>query len=270
MRYIPDDNLSYPVLIQLENGSSGSGFYLRSKNNLYFVTAHHVIFEVKDGLSDFSLISKNSKLISYSKDIAIKEPIVCSLNLEEAKNQGLIKFKGGTDVVIIKIAELEPILNTVNFTINTLSVFIIISKNISALLVWVNESLFKPYDQVMISNEVILFGYPNSLGRGTQIDPLRPLLRKGIVAGKNDTNRTIILDCPVYYGNSGGLVVEIEETENAVRKMFCIGVVSQFVPFDEKLLSLQHRTINVSVENSGYSIVIPIDTIISLFNISIS
>lgn len=264
MRYIPDDNLSYPVLIQLENGSSGSGFYLRSKNNLYLVTARHVLFEYKDDISGFLLMSKNVRLTSYPKDITIKKPIIASINLDISNKKGLIKFTPSVDVVIVKIANLEQIRETNNYHIKPEENFSIVSKDSSSLLVWVLEERFKCYSDVMVSNEIILFGYPNSLGRRNQIDPMQPLLRKGIIAGKNDSNKTIILDCPVYYGNSGGLVVEVEETGDGGKEFYCIGVVSEFVPFDEKLFSLQHKTVNINVENSGYSVVVPIDTIISL------
>lgn len=44
-RAIPDDNLAYPVLISLGNGTSGSGFYLNSSDAVYLVTAKHVLFE---------------------------------------------------------------------------------------------------------------------------------------------------------------------------------------------------------------------------------
>jgi hypothetical protein len=265
MRYIPDDNLSYPVRINLANGSSGSGFYLRVDNRLYFVTARHVLFEKKKDSEEFSLMSNKAKLISYPKDLKIKDPIVASLDIEDSRKKGLVKFGIDTDIAVVKIGDVEPVINTKNFSIKPLSSFKFENISISPII-WVHKDLFKRYEDVMISNEIIISGYPSSLGRGDQIDPLKPLLRKGIVAGKNDKKKTIIADCPVYYGNSGGLVVEIEHMENGLRKMHCIGVVSEFVPFDEKLLSLQHRTISISVENSGYSVVLPIDTILSLID----
>src|SRR5271166_2532588 len=41
---LPDDNLGYPVLIKLNNGNTGSGFYLKSGTALYLVTAKHVLY----------------------------------------------------------------------------------------------------------------------------------------------------------------------------------------------------------------------------------
>src|ERR1035437_6546772 len=43
-RAIPDDNLAYPVLISVGNGSSGSGFFLNTNNAVYLVTSKHVLF----------------------------------------------------------------------------------------------------------------------------------------------------------------------------------------------------------------------------------
>lgn len=266
MRYIPDDNLSYPVLINLGNGSSGSGFYLREENKLYLVTARHVFFNHSKDSKSFQLIAEKAKLISYPKDLSIKDPIIAELDLEKSNRNNLIKFTPEIDIVLIEIANLELVKNTNMFAIKNVESFEIVKKSHSPI-VWVSKELFKSYNDVMVSNEVIIFGYPNSLGRGDQIDPMRPLLRKGIVAGKNEKKKTIIADCPVYYGNSGGLVVEIEQMPNSQRKIHSIGIVSEFVPFDEKLISLQHKTVNINVENSGYSVIVPIDTILSLINV---
>ena len=53
-------------------------------------------------------------------------------------------------------------------------------------LLGVGLETIKPFEQVLTGNEVIVFGYPTSLGLAQfpQIDTHRPLLRKGIV-GRN-------------------------------------------------------------------------------------
>src|SRR5436190_19064223 len=67
----------------------------------------------------------------------------------------------------------------------------------------------KHFDEVLTGNDVFVFGYPTSLGlksdptRPPQFDPSLPPLRKGIVAGKNPRLHTLILDSPIYFGNSG-------------------------------------------------------------------
>jgi hypothetical protein len=73
----------------------------------------------------------------------------------------------------------------------------------------------RKFDDVYISNDIFLFGYPTALGREAQLDESKPLLRKGIVAGKTEDGRFVI-DCPVYFGNSGGLVIEIVQTDSGI------------------------------------------------------
>ena len=70
----------------------------------------------------------------------------------------------------------------------------------------------KMFDHVLVGNDVYLFGYPTSLGleKLPQIDVHRPLLRRRVIAGTNPEKRAIILDCPAYFGNSGGAVLELD------------------------------------------------------------
>jgi hypothetical protein len=103
-----------------------------------------------------------------------------------------------------------------------------------------------------------MYGYPRSLSLDLslkQLDPLQPLLRRGLIAGINDQRKTIILDSPAYRGNSGGPVVELEQ-DNFMTKLRIIGVVSELVPLREgsEDFFLQF--------NSGYSIVEPMDAIL--------
>jgi hypothetical protein len=108
---------------------------------------------------------------------------------------------------------------------------------------------FKLLKDVIVGNPAFVFGYPTSI---TKIDPWLdiklPLLRKGIIAGKNESLSAIILDCPIFYGNSGGLVIEVEKTSLTETKYKAIGVITNFVPYDIKWF-----------QNSGYSIVVPMD-----------
>ena len=89
----------------------------------------------------------------------------------------------------------------------------------------------KHFDEVLTGNDVFVFGYPTSLGlksdptRPPQFDPSLPLLRKGIVAGKNPRLHTLILDSPIYFGNSGGPALEVEQ-DGLQRRFRVIGVVS--------------------------------------------
>jgi hypothetical protein len=109
-----------------------------------------------------------------------------------------------------------------------------------------NSKLLK---DVYVGNQVFVFGYPTSI---TRIDPWLdvslPLLRKGIVAGINNDLKAVILDCPVFHGNSGGLVIEVEKKSFTEIKYRAIGLVTNLVPYQRNW-----------IQNSGYSVVVPMD-----------
>lgn len=266
MAFLPDDNLAFPVLIKLENGATGSGFFLRADDVFYLVTAKHVLFG-QDKTGTETLHSPVGQIVSYSRDLKIKEALVHGVNFAEILDEGNLLRHATMDVAIVKIATLDSPASDGGRLVRLIK-HVVQTKGPTAGIVGVPKENFRHFDGVGISNDVFVMGYPNSLGMSekerAQIDKERPLLRKGIVAGKNEKNRTIILDCPVYYGNSGGIVVEIEPSGG---KIWPIGIVSEYVPFVEKLLSLQHRTINTNIENSGYSIAVPIDTILDMIDI---
>ncbi|HQP56640.1 MAG TPA: hypothetical protein PLN83_11065 [Syntrophorhabdus sp.] len=44
-RDLPDNNLSYPVLLVGKDGSTGSGFFYNKENAIYLITARHVLFK---------------------------------------------------------------------------------------------------------------------------------------------------------------------------------------------------------------------------------
>ena len=265
MRYIPDDNLSYPILLALDNGSSGSGFYLNfDKKDLYIVTARHVLCKEENG--KYVLNVKKIKIFAYDKNILVIDPYIAEIDLSLIPNTN-IKISDSYDVVIVKIGSLTEKENTENkYSIKYDNAHTFLAKpkdNSSQGLVFIPSYRFKKYDDVLISNDVVIFGYPVSLGNSDQIDYKKPLLRKGIVAGKNIIKRTIILYCPSYQGNSGGIVLEIDPN---TRQNFPIGIISSFVPFIETLRSVHFGYENSSVENSGYSIITPIDVILDLIN----
>lgn len=265
MRAIPDDNLSYPIFLNWDSGQSGSGFYFNNEDKeLYIVTARHVLFENKKinetDSDNFVLISKKLKITSYSRDISCLEPIIAEIDFAVLANTN-VRFSKDNDVAIIKIAALISPKGAVKKETNFEQGYIF--NNIPAgdhVLVAVPNEYFKKFEDVLISNDVIIFGYPVSLGTGLEIEKERPLLRKGIIAGKNYKNRTIILDCPVYQGNSGGLAIEIARDG----KTKAIGIISQFIPFFEITQSLHFKYINKNIENSGYSVVVPIDVVSTL------
>jgi S1-C subfamily serine protease len=262
-RAIPDDNLSYPVLITLRSGGTGSGFYLNTGKAAYLGTAKHVFFDpATQKLRDVAL-----DLLSYSKDPSDSTRNLFTLDLSVLQNGGNIKPHPSEDVAVIKVMStgenLKPAAAGTNATLMFPVPGVTPREVAKGAVLDVALDTVKPFEQVPTGNDVILFGYPTSLGlqQLPQVDVRRPLLRKGIVAGTNPQNRSIILDCPSYPGNSGGPVVELDR--EAFRTHFTvIGVILQYVPFADVGHS---NTLAIAIlSNSGYSIAAPMDFVLGL------
>lgn len=94
-------------------------------------------------------------------------------------------------------------------------------------------------------------------------------MRKGIIAGVNEINKTILLDCPVFYGNSGGPVIQIDIESNTTLpgltyNYHIIGIVTQFIPYEESWENRNNHLINKEWFNSGYSVAVSIDKVFEL------
>ncbi len=177
------------------------------------------------------------------------------LQLGDLMKKGLIRYHLSADVAIIKIGvtktlEKDPAHFTIAFSPS------IIAKGPG--LAAIPKDHTKLFKDVLIGNRIYLFGYPTSISsEDPELDIKSPLLRGGIVAGKNKTLNNIILDSPVYYGNSGGLVLEVEDTSVGVTNYRGIGIISQLVPF------LPNST---QFQNSGYSVAVPMDFVYELIS----
>lgn len=192
---------------------------------------------------NLKLIKTTAILYSYSPkpgDTAVNE---VQLELPKLYRAGKIIYHPSSDVASITIATpkkigdqnfLEPIDGVTIKGPGTLGL---------------EKNNFKLFDDVLVGNTVYTFGYPTSLSNASPfIDIKLPLLRKGIIAGKNNSLKVIILDSPIFYGNSGGLVIEAERSDNFKTAFKAIGLVTNFVPYAQKWL-----------QNSGYSVAVPMD-----------
>jgi hypothetical protein len=249
MRKVPDDNLSYPVLVST-GISSGSGFYLNTGAHAVFVTANHVI----NAPGTQTPISNDVHLSSFALDPADNEKIELQLDLRAMSAAGLVRVDTARDICVCRIGS--------GGSIATNSGVKVLSARPSGL-VSVGPSTVRLYKDVLVSNEVYIFGYPVSLGmkHQAQIDFSKPLLRSGIVAGKNDNRRAIVLDCAAYPGNSGGPVLEVEQ-EAASFRYRIIGVVTEFVPTLAPVLGSQSESFVAS--NSGYALAASMDDVLGL------
>lgn len=260
-RAIPDDNLGYPVLVTLKSGAGGSGFFVNGRTSMYFVTAKHVLID--SAKEKAPLLAEEADLISYSKDPRDATQNHVTLNLKTLDAAGEVKRHPFRDVVVVRLANLAP--SKAGIEVRPL-VGVTINHSAPSGFLGVSLDSLTRFDDVLVSNEVFVSGYPTSLGLKAipQLDFMRPLLRKGIVAGLNVAQKTIVLDCPVYPGNSGGPVLETDEESLGARRFRVIGVVSEFVPSVETWVNVAHNYSNVTILNSGYSIATPIDFVIEL------
>jgi hypothetical protein len=262
-RAIPSDNLAYPVLIAFPGiGSLGTAFYIKNDKHLYLVTAKHVLCKN----SQCELRGDTAICLSYPEDITEVDPITLSVDVNSLNSQGLIRYHQTHDVVVVQIGSTEKKSGeSISINFNK-GVSRPIAKNNTSSVVVADVNATKAFDDVLISNDVFIFGYPTSIGiqKDPQYEILRPLLRKGIIAGKNLQKETIIIDCPVYYGNSGGPVIEVDRVNFLENKYFLIGVVTQFIPYTETWENKTNKVTRLDVANSGYSVVAPIDKVLEL------
>lgn len=254
MKNIPENNLAYPILIKNENGGSWSGFFLIANQKQYLVTARHVLFD-ENWVTRWSSI----ELICQTEQLGdTKKRFIIDLNR--------IKMLGHptSDVGIIEIWKVINEPQSDKFSIQFYDgVSLVEGAEFASVTVMATAT--KPLKDVLISNDVFVYGYPSSLWlkASPQFDYDKPLLRKGIVANIYEKNGTIILDCPIYYGNSWGPVVEVEQDWGIISHKV-IGVVIQFVPFEEKWINPVNGLVNVERSNSWYSVAVSMDKVFEL------
>lgn len=259
MRNIPDDNLAYPIMIVINTGSSGSGFLLNTGASMFVITAKHVLFDEVANVRGAS-----ATLTCQTRDINDNSTTIFGIDLALLQANGNIFNHATKDVAAIKLATLVPQSDGTNNTIPLVGVTIYQHGNSQIVTVSAQNSV-KKIDDVLISNDIFLYGYPSSLGlrQSPQFDYTKPLLRKGIVANVHKPFGTIILDCPVYYGNSGGPVVEVSR-QGANNRHSVIGVVSQFIPYSENWKNQSNGLVHTEISNSGYSVAVAMDYVFEM------
>jgi Trypsin-like peptidase domain len=254
---VPEDNLAYPVLVTIGQ-STGSGFYLNKGDIVYLVTARHVL---QDPTSN-NLRGDAADLLSYSRVPAEEQTNELILNLADAKADGSLKVDLKSDVAVVKIGHLERSdqSTTLKLLPNTHAVHWAPSGIVGA-----DVGIARKFEEVRTSSDIYIFGYPASIGLAEipQVDNRRPLIRKGIVSGRNPGRKTIIIDAQAFPGNSGGLVIEVDDF-GLQKSVAVIGLVTEYVPFDNNRFNLPLR--NPTILNSGYAVVVPMDFVLSLLD----
>ncbi len=248
MRNIQDKLLASATLIST-GVSNGSGIIYFSEKNLYLVTAKHVLFK------NDKLISDEIETVSQCTDINDESVHRLRINLNKLK----YLFHKTDDVCVVQIGFPKP--NVKNLTMLHFEGIEKLEKGSS------NPGLIRErdtlkFDEVLISNDVFVLGYPTSIGLKhlPQFNYNKPLLRRGIISSTFKEANTIILDCPSYGGNSGGPVIQV--SVDVDKKDFkLIGIVSQYIPYVQKWCNLRDGIENVEYLNSGYSVAVSWDSV---------
>lgn len=251
---LPKDNLCYPVQIEIDQ-YSGSGFFIRNDIDVYLVTAKHVLFKEDTN----SLFSNEMKIRCYSNlnGEVSETPYIFQLDLGGLLKTGNLRTGKKSDIVLIKFGSANE------NKISLVSEIKEIEKSCGIFVLY-DFAKSRKFKDVEVTNEVFVLGYPTSL---TGIEHNTPLARRGIIAGKNNKEKTLILDCPVYGGNSGGLVLEVNNEVTNGANIHLVGIVVRFVPFIDQWQNSRFPTlINSSFQNSGYSIALSVDYIYDLIS----
>jgi len=252
MIIFPQMDSGYPACaLYLEGkGGIGTGFFVSDSAFLYLVTAGHV-------LSNINYYSDTLLILSYPRNPSETKADTIKVILSTFKKENRILYHNNYDVVLL------PFGKNVKVTFSGVTYFDGVYRygNISSINHFPIKE-FKKFSEINIADECYLFGYPVSVGdpRDPQFIYSRPLVRKGIIAGKNLIKNTLIIDCPVFQGNSGGPVSVVQGLN-----LYLVGLTIQFIPFLDEWENRKFKGLyNTEVENSGLGVVIPVDYILEL------
>lgn len=253
------DLISLAVLIQIGKGY-GSGLYLATEKSIYLVTARHVFWKAQidpqtKKLKAFNLINPIVDVFSYPRDTNFEAADQIHVDLRVLINNKQLSFSQTHDVCVFKLADIADGKMQLMEGITKRSP----NLNINSA----HLSMIKPFEEISIAEDLYVIGYPKALAMipTNTFNFNKPLVRKGIVSGKNP-NHTIVIDCAVYPGNSGGPVFitekRIEQTEKGMKmsdKRYLAGIVSKFIPW------LNNRSKPAHMENSGYGQMVAFDQV---------
>lgn len=227
------ENFSFATFLSVDNGDYyGSGFRIENNGIEFIVTAKHVIFVDDKLLKELWVKSRNYNGEAY-------EAFDASIDL---KPDNVVTF-GDSDIALI-------ILDQNNGCHVTYKGINIVKAELTDLAL---------FEDIRISEKIYLVGFPSSLVTQDKFyENDRPLLRHGIVAGKNTSNNTFIIDSIAFYGVSGGPVLSIHED-----KLIVIGIVVRYVPFIIEWKNKHEKNlIRHDFYNSGYAVCERLDEII--------
>ena len=142
-----------------------------------------------------------------------------------------------------------------------------------------NEEMFAYYQNfkqigIEIGDFVYILGFPLGIAGQSQN---YPCVKWGIISRLDKelikSSKSFWIDSSIFPGNSGGPVLLRPEIHSltgtrSVSQVFLIGIVSGYLPYEEKLYSLQYnipQVVGLERENSGISFVVPMDFVRQIF-----
>lgn len=245
------------ILIQTSSGS-GSGFLLQDTvlNYIYAVTASHVLLPNNKSAA---LLPDTITIIGYRDDVDSDQKNIYKVSIKDCYNTGNLLLDIKNDIAIIRFGK---VVDKENYSSIQYPQFVKKISKETKIETW-PSFLSIPIEKVTPGSDLFVIGFPQSLGLQGNFDMNRPLMRKGIIAGKDLQLGRIIGDGAVYFGNSGGIAVAVH-FENKVFKLMLVGLVSQYIPFDESLFDRRGVQRSLDFRNSGYSVIIPVNYILQL------
>lgn len=236
------------LAVRIKSGDSalGSGFYLESGSGTYLITAKHVLVNTLTGLPKVDSIS----LVSYGWEPLDTLPVIVQVDIGLSLSTGNMQHHEKKDVLVIRVATADT-----SGRRSTPGVYVpgFFTKSVVPMS---HQAMF---DSVVVGREAFVTGYPSSL-ESKELDFRRPLVRSGIIAGKNLATKMFFTDCAVTYGNSGGPVIQ---SRGRIQEV--VGVAVQLVGDFVGLRDSAGRLLKYP-GNSGYSVVVPMDFVLELLS----
>jgi len=226
----------------------GSGVVFENYDGkVYIITANHVLDDFPQTNKLF--LPKFPKiLVTYCGDMYKSDESKIEFDIESLNNNGFLKYDKERDVAVFQIGQII----SYNVTYLPQSHYSYKKRGFNSTLTTIVPPQLNTFSNILLGSDVVIVGYPLSLGIGPT--PLfninKPLLRKGIIAGKYEENKRLIIDAPVYYGNSGGPVFSLDNTNRL------IGIVTDLIPFEGDAWF-----------NSGYAVAVPVEYAIDLIKL---
>jgi len=200
------------------------------------------------GSQTIPLKSLAARLSSYAPDPEDPEPFILELELIELFRRGRIRYDSPYDIAAVEIGTISES--------DRISLYQGVRGKSGKTLGYIEASNTKTFKEVLVSNDAFFFDYPAPTPDDPFISTNLPLLRKGIIAGKNHELKLLILEAPLRFGNPGGLVLEAEREENRNR-FKAVGMLTNTVHLTGKDTDIYH---------SGYSIVVPMDAVMEVLD----